>query len=197
MEKKFINLLEDRGAPPTFWEKLYDWITNAARIVIIVTQLFIIGAFGWRFWLDRELNNLEDGIEEKGGALKNLAEQEQEIRIIQNRLNAYNEVWTGSSNHTPVIKEAFRHIPNNINDFSFSLRQDQTSRVLSIGGEISREKIDKLENSLKDSQPYFKDVTLSDIERTDGNLYSFTISAEIIYESKRSALSNYYEGTES
>jgi len=189
MRKKNINLLQEKGAPATLWEKFYDWATNTCRIIVIVTELLVLGAFGWRFWLDRRLNDLKDDIELDGNVLKRLSNQEAEIRLLQDKMSTYEELWTGSSNLSPVVKEVNRYIPNDIDDLTFSLSEGKDGRILSISGEVERVEISSLENDLKDSDN-FSDVALSAIERKSesSNLYDFTITAKIIFSQTRENL---------
>ena len=189
MEKKAVNLLQQRRAPPTFWERLYDWVTNTCRIVVIITEILVLGAFGWRFWLDRRLTDLETAIEGKGEILKSLSDQEEEIRTLQAKLTSYKELWTQSSNFTPIIQELNTYIPQETEDLEVSVRETEEGRTLVVSGKVDRDKISDLENSLKDSLS-FSDVALSAIERESGleNIYIFTLNANIIFEEEREPL---------
>jgi hypothetical protein len=197
MQKKSVNLLQKRGAPPTFWEKAYDWLTNTARIIVIIVEVFVLGAFGWRFWLDRTLTDLKENIEDKGEVLKSLSSQEDEIRILQRKMTAHEELWVLSSNLSPIIEEVNNYIPSETEELKVSLTVEEEGRLISISGKVSREKIDRLENKLKDSTN-FSDVTLSDIEKesTGEDAYVFSLSARIIFNTPREAFSQ-NESTES
>ncbi|MBN2016509.1 hypothetical protein JW766_06805 [Candidatus Dojkabacteria bacterium] len=197
MQKKSINLLQKRGAPPTFWERLYDWMTNTCRVIIIVVEVLVLGAFGWRFWLDRRLNDLKDDIELKGDVLKSLSDDEAEIRLIQTKISTYKEIINISSNLTPILKEVNDYIPTDTEDLAVSISNTRDGKIFSISGEIEREKIDVLENQLKDSET-FSDVTLTEIEKRQarGDKYTFTLSARIIFNQPRT-IQGTDEGTES
>lgn len=197
MEKKAVNLLQQRGAPQTFWERLYDWVTNTCRMIVIITELLVLGAFGWRFWLDRKLNDLKEDIESKGEILKSLSAQEEEIRTLQAKMDVYKELWAQSSNYSSIIQEVNTYIPSETDELIVSIGETREGKVLSISGEINRDSIGNLENSLKDSLS-FSDVVLSAIERkSEGeDVYSFTLVAKIVFAQQRQSLSA-YEGTES
>lgn len=190
MDKKNINLLQQRGAPPTFWEKLYDWVTNSARIIVIVVELLVLGAFGWRFFLDRKLKDINEDIEVYGEALKNLSDEEQDIRIYQTKMHTYEELWDKSSNMHPILKEVNSYIPSNTKGLSVSVSNSISGKSLKISGQISdSKKIDELEGKLKTKDDYFKDVTV-DIQSSSGSDYSFSISAYIIYNEARTPLTS-------
>jgi len=197
MRKKSINLLQERNAPATLWERFYDWATNTCRIIVIITEALVLGAFGWRFWLDRKLNDLKDDIGVRGEILKSLSDQEDEIRLLQDKMFTYTELWSVSSNLSPTIKEVNRYIPTDIEELSFSMSTNETGRVLSISGEVGRSEISDLENKLKDSDS-FSDVALSAIERKSdsSDIYNFTITAKIIFDEVRGPLTE-DESTES
>jgi len=192
MRKSAVNLLQQRGAPPTFWERLYEWVTNTCRIIVIVTELLVLGAFGWRFWLDRKLNDLKRGIESKGEVLKGLSEQEQEIRALQAKMSSYRQLLEGSSDYTSVIREINGYIPSGVEDLTVAVGKRDVDNIprLTISGQLDREKISDLENSLKDSTN-LSDVALSSIEREseESTVYSFTLSAKIISTKGRDPLS--------
>jgi hypothetical protein len=187
MDKKNINLLQKRGAPPTVWERMYDWVTNTCRIIVIVTELFVLIAFGWRFWLDRTLNDLKGEIETNGDILKNLSDQEDNIRLLQDKLTAYSDIWSKSSNISPVLKEVNGYIPSGINQLSVGIQTGKEGKTLAVQGETSRDQVSKLENALKDSKS-FTDVSLATIEKKgEGtDMYNFSITAKVIFSKERS-----------
>lgn len=192
MQKKSVNLLQKRGAPPTFWERLYDWMTNTCRMIVIFTEILVLGAFGWRFWLDRTLNDLNDDIERKGEVLKGLSDQEEEIRMLQYKIDTYKDLWSASSNFNPVFEEINGYIPSGVDELTVNLGISGADQTMNISGEVEREKIDKLENSLKDSNN-FTDVVVSAIQRksrSGGDTYSFTIEAKILFNQERQPLSS-------
>ncbi|MBU0976252.1 MAG: PilN domain-containing protein [Patescibacteria group bacterium] len=193
MQKKSVNLLQKRGAPPTFWERLYEWMTNTCRIIVVLTEVLVLGAFGWRFWLDRTINDLNDDIERKGEVLKSLSEQEQEIRLIQTKVDTYRTIWNASSNFSPIFEELNRYIPDGVDELVVSISSSREFQSMSVSGEVEREKIDKLENNLKDSNT-FTDVVLSTIQRKSSGTesrYVFTIEAKILLNQSRGPLSSY------
>ncbi len=197
MKKKNVNLLQERGAPATFWERLYDWMTNTCRIIVIVTEVLVLGAFGWRFWLDRRLNDLKEDIETNGEILKSLSSQEDEIYLLQRKINTYRGLWNTSSNFHPIVELLDNYMPSDVEELEVSVTNSRDGKGFTISGKVEREKISDLEDKLKDSDK-FSDVTLSAIEKEHegSDIHSFTIIAKIVYDHSRDPLSS-NENTES
>jgi len=189
MQKKSINLLHQRGAPPTFWEKAYDWVSNTARIIVIVVEVVILGAFGARFWLDRQLKDLKGEIEIKGETLKSLADQEDEIRQLQDEIFSYDQIWINSSNYYNILIEVNGYLNSDIDKLSYSFSREEGFAFFSISGIMSRQDIDTLENDLKDSDT-FSDVALANIQKKGSeDEYEFNLNATIVNPLGREALS--------
>jgi len=189
MQKKSINLLHQLGAPPTFWEKAYDWVSNTARIIVIVVEVVILGAFGARFWLDRQLKDLKGEIEIKGETLKSLADQEDEIRQLQDEIFSYDQIWINSSNYYNILIEVNGYLNSDIDKLSYSFSREEGFAFFSISGIMSRQDIDTLENDLKDSDT-FSDVALANIQKKGSeDEYEFNLNATIVNPLGREALS--------
>ena len=189
MPKKTVNLLQERTAPPTFWERVYEWVTNTARLIVIFVEILVLVAFGWRFWLDRQLNDINEEIERKGEILKNLSEQESEIRLLQTKINTFDELWNQSSNLSPVFVEVNSYIPTGVENLNVSFQSSKNDKSISVSGETEREKVDELENKLKDSNS-FSNVILAEIgrESSDSEIYTFTLKADLVYSQTREVL---------
>lgn len=192
-EKKSINLLEERNAPLTFWERIYTWVTNTCRVIVIVVEAIVLVAFGLRFYYDRQLSDIEDEIEKEASILQNYQQQEQELRELQINLTAYSEIWDNSSSYKDIITEINGIIPKDASELRIGFNDNKVT----VSGIIDRESISDLEGDMKNSQT-FVNVTLTNITSEDSDVededtvvtggegfYSFTISAEIVnYKSR-------------
>lgn len=196
MSKRSINLLQESAAPPTFWERFYDWVTNSARVIVIITEGLVLIAFGFRFVLDRRLNDIKDSIEEKGSTLKILAEQEDSIRLLQSKISAYDSLWDSSSYYTAILADVNNYVPSETSELEVSVSDQEGVTTLYIKGELERALIDELENNFKDSANY-RDVTLSTIERQSAeDIYEFSLSAKYNENKLRENIGS-YENSES
>lgn len=181
-EKRSINLLEEREVPLTFWERIYSWVTNTCRVIVIFVEAIVLVAFGIRFYFDRKLTDLKEEIKDEASILQNYKQQEEEIRQLQNNITEYSSIWTNSSNYKLILNEINSLVPKEASDLSISL---QNSKV-SISGTTTRDLIEQLENNVKESSS-FVNVTLTNIstgdnEGSDNSIveYDFTLTAEIV-----------------
>lgn len=67
---KSFNLLQKDFTNKSFIEKLYDWSMNVGRYIVIGTELFVLIAFGVRFYLDQNLSNLNNDLNSQNETFK-------------------------------------------------------------------------------------------------------------------------------
>ena len=80
-----INLL-----PKERWEtgvlgKLLKWALNIGRYVVVFTELVVIGAFLYRFGLDRQLTDLKEEIGQKQALVESFGDFEAKFRDLQEK----------------------------------------------------------------------------------------------------------------
>lgn len=186
MIKKSINLVQNRTAPPTIWEKIYNWANGTCRTIVVITSLCVLLAFGLRFFFERKKEDLNDEIEIKVRVIQNLQDQEKEIRNFQARISKYEKIWNSSSNLTPYIKEIQSYFPSDLTEIDFSLQKKDNEEVnFYLSGKCSKESIEDLEKKLKNSNS-FKNVLINSIEKKNDTYESFTFSLSANLNSKNS-----------
>ncbi len=84
-----INLVPQEGLSSTTAGRVLLWVLSTFRIILIVTEVFVIGSFVSRFWLDAKNTDLSQEIKEKKAVISSLSEFETDFKDIQNRLLAY------------------------------------------------------------------------------------------------------------
>jgi len=202
LQKKNINLLQHRTAPPTFWDRTYVWITKTGRVIVILTEALVLIAFGWRFWLDRSLNDLKDEIEVRGAVLKSLHEDEVEIGILQQKMATYKSLWNQGSRYSKVMEEVNGYLPQSAEGLNVTIDyiEDETGTYLlcTISGRAPRDEIQVLEDEINESEIFY-DKNLGDIELEGegGVIYNFSVSAKVVSDVAREPLGITYENTES
>lgn len=159
---------------------------------MIITEGLVLVAFGWRFWLDRTLNDLKDEIEAKGTVLESLQDQEDEIRLLQQKMDIYKDLWYQSSSYAPVFKEVNSYLPVDAEELTVSISKDEVGTLLTIEGIANGEDIDQMENQVKDSDT-FVNRQLGKVEReeVEANLYSFSIFGYVKFNTLRTSVGNY------
>jgi len=86
-KRKDINLL-----PKEKWEKglvgkLLKWILNIGRYVVVFTELIVIGAFLYRFSLDRKITDLKEEMDQKKAVIVSYGDFEDNFRRLQLKIN--------------------------------------------------------------------------------------------------------------
>lgn len=78
-----LNLFPEDPFFDTFLGKTLRWATRVGRHIIIVTELIVIGSFASRFWLDRQLTDLNTSITQKAAIARSYGNLETEFRRVQ------------------------------------------------------------------------------------------------------------------
>lgn len=180
MEKNKLgfNLLRAQIAPEDKWDKIYNWVNNSARVIVIFVELIVIVSFGVRVVIDRQARDLEEVLKANKLRLDNLSETEQGIRDLQDETKSYKIIWDSSTSLAEYVEEVYDYNPNLFSVLSVSIDNDG---FLSIGGTASRSDIGDLEVKMKASDS-FSQVQLATF-KPDGEgsdtLGSFQIEARI------------------
>lgn len=85
--KKSINLLPKDAFESSGVGIVLSWALAFGKWAVIVTQLIVMGAFLWRFALDRQLTNLRKSIEQEKAVIESYSQVESEFAITQQRVN--------------------------------------------------------------------------------------------------------------
>lgn len=87
-----LNLL-----PKEVWEKgilgqVLHWALSVGRYVVVFTELIVIGAFLYRFGLDRKLTELNASIKTKQEIINSFGDLEASFRLVQSQLETVKKV---------------------------------------------------------------------------------------------------------
>ncbi len=145
-----FNLLKQQPAPPTTWEKIYIWILGTARVIIIIVELIVIGAFVTRVVVDTQGRRIEKDIENRERTISGFEESIVRYRIIQTRTKNYKSIWENSSNKAPVMAELNSLLAADFADLRVSIEGD----LLTIRGGGTIERISVLEKAVKESDSF-------------------------------------------
>jgi Tfp pilus assembly protein PilN len=83
---KNINLLPQEEFDVSPLGRVLKWTMGAFRIIVIVTEMVVMGAFLSRFWLDAQNSDLNDQVKVKTAQIKAQSDFENTFRSLQNRL---------------------------------------------------------------------------------------------------------------
>ena len=152
-----INLLPREDFERTTLGRIMKWALTSFRFIVIVVEFVVIGGFLFRFYLDVQISNLDDEIQQKSALISSRSSFEQEFRAIQKRLEIYAQITDEDNKTSPAFLDVTASLPSDTQLLSFTKRRDTleisgaTLNEASIGSFISNlEQKDRfLEVSLK------------------------------------------------
>ena len=91
-KNKPINLLPQEEFNASTTGRVLKWATSTFRVLVIATEVVVMGAFLSRFWLDAQNSNLNNTIKVKSAQISAQSETENTFRSIQTKLNVINQI---------------------------------------------------------------------------------------------------------
>lgn len=86
-KNKSINLLPQEEFDVSLLGRTLKWAMSTFRIIVIVTEMVVMGAFLSRFWLDAQNSDLTNAIKVKSAQIKALSTTEKDFRNLQSKIN--------------------------------------------------------------------------------------------------------------
>ena len=173
-KQKKINLLPQEEFAASNFGRLLAWAMGSFRIIVIVTEMIVMGAFLSRFWLDARVSDLNDLIKQKEAAISASSDFEAEFRKTQDKLTVFTGISKSSTLAAQSIDTLASYLPGNSLLTSISLTEE-TIRVkgVSTNEQNIAQLIANLENSDK-----FENVSLTQLSTSENQpgLLVFTLS---------------------
>jgi hypothetical protein len=91
-KNKAINLLPQEEFDISMLGRTLKWAMGTFRIIVIVTEIIVMGAFLSRFWLDAQNSDLSNSIKIKSAQITAQAAVEKEFRNVQSKLDIVKEI---------------------------------------------------------------------------------------------------------
>lgn len=181
MSLRGFNLLQN-NEPPDAWDKIYDWVTNTGRVIVIVVELIVVASFFVRIVVDTQTKNLQEEEKQLTQTLLSLAGNESKFRDYQERFNTFRAVWNGASSFTEAMNELNRIvIPARIDELSININ----GQNISIRGIATGSSLKTLEEQLRASTK-FASVRVPQLE-SGANVElgrSYNISIEVVIKNE-------------
>jgi len=119
MKAKPFNLLKPMIPPLTVWDRIYNWVTTQARIVIFIVIILVTVAFVGKVVVDTEAKN-------KKKELDNLFQQlsfyatasEPDVRRIVRRADVYSDINSKHTSFTFLIEEVYQILGNSSSELT-------------------------------------------------------------------------------
>lgn len=162
-KNKAINLLPTEEFNASATGRILRWATGTFRIIVITTEMIVMGAFLSRFWLDAQNSNLNNSIKVKSAQISSQAALEKEFRGIQAKLNIFDKI-SKDHNATTLMEKVTSGVPQNITLSRISLNQG-TIEVR--GSSLSDYDIAQFVSNLQNKT--FKSAELQQISSSVGN----------------------------
>ncbi len=145
---KAINLLPQKEFEASILGRILAWAMGTFRIIVILTELIVMGAFLSRFWLDAQNSDLTDAIKTRSAQITSQSDFEKEFRGVQTKLTIIKSL-SSAPKATGRIQNISALLPS---DIVLSSASFQESSVLVKGTADSEISIGGLIASLKGSE---------------------------------------------
>lgn len=179
-KSKPINLIPEEGLSSTTSGRVLLWALSTFRIILIVTELVVIGAFISRFWLDAKNSDITQQMNETKNSIASLSSFESDFRDIQNRLQIFNDYTQNNTKINSNLETLISYKPDGISFKTASVSLDNLTITAVSASEIE---IEQYYLNLKSSNK-FKNIKIQDISvNKENSSLNFTLSAEINIES--------------
>ncbi|MFC1625837.1 PilN domain-containing protein [Patescibacteria group bacterium] len=175
-KKTKINLLPQEEFASSTVGRVLKWALSTFRIIVIVMEMIVMGAFLSRFWLDANNSDLTDSIKQKQSQILAQSDFEKDFRLIQNRLTIFKSVSESSVVSQNLLKISSR-TPENIFLLSLTLGEKEASIKATSSSEQS---IAQYIANLKDEKT-FKDVSLQQVNQSSDNQAYIIFTIKLSY----------------
>lgn len=156
--------------------RVLKWAMGTFRIIVIVTEMVVMGAFLSRFWLDAQNSDLNDLIKVKSAQIVAQATTEKEFRNVQSILNITKQIGAVPE-PSKKLDAITSKLPPGVNLTALSIL-DTSAQVK--GSATSEFGIAQFVANLK-TDPSFKNVDLGQINSSENNLSQTVFSIKITY----------------
>ncbi|MDO8503691.1 MAG: PilN domain-containing protein [bacterium] len=170
--QKKINLAILEGFENTTLGRIVKWALSAGRTVVVLTELLVILAFLSRFWLDRQIVDLNEQNAAREAQVKAQSSFEAQFRQSQNQISEFEKLIKSKQGVAETVQDVAKLLPSDVSlvTISFTEGKFQLHGVaLSEGGLAGFVKA--LEGSGKYAGATIKDIALG----TGGATLNFLI----------------------
>lgn len=178
-QKSSINLLVAEIRPQGKWDRIYAWTANTAKYIIIVTELMVLGAIGFRFVIDGRIAAMEEQIVLQKQLLDARASEESELRQLLNGMQSIQAMENSKYSLSSFYEQIQVLVPPSVTVQSLSVDINSSA----IAGQVdSYDTLLLLENNLKNS-PILTNVSMS-ANQSAGGAINFSVTFNLNLESK-------------
>lgn len=179
--KKEISLLPGEENSNNLFARILKWLTSVGRVVIIFTELIVIGAFLSRFWLDRKNSDLSEILRQQKAIISSTKEFEDDYLSLQERLKYIKDFYSHEPAYINNLNSFVQSIPSDVYIQNLIFNNDKKSALvtataqlysyqeesivnfitnLKLNPDISSVKVQNIEKKTKDSK-FYLDIAFS------------------------------------
>lgn len=118
-----INLV--KSSTGSFVDRFVNWALSAGRVVVILTEIIALGAFLYRFSLDRQLIDVQSKIKQEQSVVNYLKDNEQIYRNLQNRLALSVTFSKLGKERITVLNDVVGFAPPNLSFNNITVQEDR------------------------------------------------------------------------
>lgn len=107
-----INLAKNRGEHLS--DRIITFALTIGRVLVIITEAVALGAFLYRFGLDRQLVDLHDRIKQEQAIVDLLKKNESVYRNLQDRLTLEKNIDAGTTTDLKLFTDVIKMIPSDM-----------------------------------------------------------------------------------
>jgi Tfp pilus assembly protein PilO len=172
---KSINLLTGEIKPQSQWDRIYAWTANTAKYVIILTEMLVLGAIGYRFILDGRISSINEDIATQKSLLDAHKADEEEMRMLLINLDSIKLMEESHYSLSSYYAQIMQLIPSEVEVKTISIDINSSS----LTGQVTNyDTLLQLENNLKSATAVISNVTMAANQST-GTGISFSASFKI------------------
>lgn len=175
-KSKTINLLPQEEFEASTLGRILRWATGSFRIIVILTEMVVMGAFLSRFWLDAQNSDLNDSLKVKSAQISAQKDTEQTFRKVQAKLDIFNKI-SSTAQPSDKLDLIATKVPADVVLSSISIGADSSEIKGVSGSELG---IAQFISNLK-GEPSFKKVDLENVNSSQTNLAETEFSVKITF----------------
>lgn len=162
-------------------DDIVKWALTFGRLLIIVVEIIAFLAFIGRFWLDRDIADLNDKIKGEQAIIKSLEDRETEFRNLHERLSTIRAINTTGNEKLKIYNDILAFTPEDITYTTFIINDERLLLEVDITQLPSLTTyIDSLKNYKQ-----IENATIIGVENSTGsNSLSITIQASMKGDAK-------------
>lgn len=171
-----INLLPQKEFERSTVGRILKWAVSSFRIIVIVTEMIVMGAFLSRFWLDAQNSDLNEEISQKKAVITSFAKTESKFRTFQKQIEIFTQISSlaQQSEYLNLITSLTPReiVLNSVSD------NENAVQIMGISG--NEQNISQFIKNLS-ANAKFKEVSLNRVDSSEDNPSAivFTIKASI------------------